>query len=641
MGKNEQNSCKLNLHQQSMSNLIKGIFGYKQIDFEPKGEEKPKSVRIKLRDNDLVRSFKRSKIYQRNFRIIFQYTFAPPDGTTVDFCIGKPDLKTIKKYSRQEFIHTVLMNTILFCVDEKMQEAIFESYTLPLNKYNVTTRSIFDVMANYDSINGTPVICTKEQMQGCQDKFGKQTIQDKQTETSVEQHCTVEEIFESHPELEDDYLRMIGEVLVKEMLPLFFDETISDDVFQQRYDEVLSSLSGQIKKKLIKDAEMLVVERKHMAKKVKQIILVDPAYQFDQPDMQVVYVPERSPVLSDWHIPVQRYVKYIKPEIRQEDVKAFLSYYLKDEPYPYELVHAETTEPIMEAPISDESVMYRQSMFQNFHIIYLTQEHNSHFSPSLFEYLGFQDDYISLAIEETNKIELNTYWKSVLTSVEDLLSRVFQHSEDFVTLIQEEPLPRKAYVFREEHYRKLGKNYQDYLAEYPDCKKEGLDIWLETFQQKYLLEMEENIFSDLVPQNLVYQHYALQWERLADPFRGMLGEDYLTGHDTKQLAYVCIPLIGEIVSELKENAEIIAKAAKGRMPFNKFQNHLHLIKKYLADVELDKAIQKWNETIRKARKSGINFNHSFRGLLQYAQQSGNLFQNLKDALESYCEYLEK
>ena len=124
----------------------------------------------------------------------------------------------------------------------------------------------------------------------------------------------------------------------------------------------------------------------------------------------------------------------------------------------------------MEVPISDRGVPYRQAMFDDFQIIYLTQEHNPQFTPSLFEYLGSQDEYIRKAIEDMNGEQLDTYWKSVFASVEDLLSRVFRHSEDFTALIQEVPLSRKEYPYQEEYYRKQGKGYQNHLAEYPDQK---------------------------------------------------------------------------------------------------------------------------------------------------------------------------
>ena len=650
MAKKKQENPKLDLYRQRMSELIKGIFGYKQIDFEPKGDDTPKSVTIKLRHNGIVHKFDQTRTYQRNFRILFQYTFIPPDGTTLEFRIGNPYLKSSPKKSRppkksrQEYIHTILINAICFCVDEEMQESILKNYTLPLNKYDVTTRSILDVMANYDSINGTPVICSAEQMKACQEKFGNQTVPADQAESGVTQHFTVkeisEEIFHDHPEAEESYLGLIGRALVDRMLPLFFDETLSDEAFQQQYTEVLSELSEQIKEKLIEDAERIAVERKHRAENIKKIIFVDPAYQFDRPDMQVLYAPENSPVLTDWHVPVQQYVKYCKPEIGHEDVKTFLSCFVKGKPYPFALVHPEAIEPVMKVPISDRGVPYRQAMFDDFQIIYLTQEHNPQFTPSLFEYLGSQDEYIRKAIEDMYGEQLDTYWKSVFASVEDLLSRVFRHSEDFTALIQEVPLSRKEYPYQEEYYRKQGKGYQDYLAEYPDQKIDGLESWMEAFHQKCLLKLGENTFSAFLSQDLIYQHYVLGWDGLAEPYRDMLGEDYLAGDGTKQLAYVCIPLIGEVASELEENAASIAEAAKARMLVNQFQYHLYQVKKYLTDAGLDKAIQQWNETCQSARRRGTNSIHDFRGLLYYAQQNGNLFQNLKEALESYVGYLE-
>ena len=241
MAKKKQENSKLDLYRQKMSELIKGIFGYKQIDFEPRGEDTPKSVTIKLRHNDLVHSFSQTRIHQRNFRILFQYTFSPPDGTTVDFCIGNPNLKTIE-YSRQEYIHTILINAIRFCVDEETQESILKNYTLPLNKYDVPTRSILDVMANYDSINGTPVICTAEQVKACQDKFGNQTLPADQAESGATHHFTDEEIFHDHPEAEESYLGLIGRALVDRMLPLFFDETLSDEAFQNSIQRCFQTL---------------------------------------------------------------------------------------------------------------------------------------------------------------------------------------------------------------------------------------------------------------------------------------------------------------------------------------------------------------------------------------------------------------
>ena len=291
MAKKKQENSKLDLYRQRMSELIKGIFGYKQIDFEPKGEDIPKSVTIKLRHSDMVHTFSQTRIYQRNFRILFQYTFIPPDGTTLEFRIGNSDLKSSPQKSRLEYIHTILINAIRFCVDEEMQESILKNYTLPLNKYDVTTRSILDVMANYDSINGTPVICSAEQMKACQEKFGNQTVPADQAESGVTRHFTAEEIFHDHPEAEESYLGLIGRALVDRMLPLFFDETLSDEAFQQQYAKVLSELSEQIKEKLIEDAERIAVERKHRAENIKKIIFVDPAYQFDRPDMQVLYAP--------------------------------------------------------------------------------------------------------------------------------------------------------------------------------------------------------------------------------------------------------------------------------------------------------------------------------------------------------------
>ena len=67
MAKKKQENSKLDLYRQRMSELIKGIFGYKQIDFEPKGEDTPKSVTIKLRHNDIVHTFNQTRIYHDHF----------------------------------------------------------------------------------------------------------------------------------------------------------------------------------------------------------------------------------------------------------------------------------------------------------------------------------------------------------------------------------------------------------------------------------------------------------------------------------------------------------------------------------------------------------------------------------------------
>ena len=352
--------------------------------------------------------------------------------------------------------------------------------------------------------------------------------------------------------------------------------------------------------------------------------------------MQVTYIPERPPLLSDWYVPVHQYIKYCRPDFSNEDVKTFLSCLKRGVPYPFELVRPEPDDSKKDVPISNKKVNYCQSMFQNFQIQYITFEGNPHYSPSLFEYMGFQDEFISGDIKRRDEFIITAYWKSVFESVEDILYRIFKYSEDFVSIIKEEKLSDKEFI------------YQEYLEKYPNQKIDGLTAWLELFHQQNLLEKEKNTFSALLTQDDVIRHYLIQWSGTNIVYKDMMGSDYITEQSTRQLAFITIPFIGDFISVLKENAELIADAAKRVMSLSDFHNHFHKIKNYLSNADLDNAVIQWNETYKIWKKHHADLQHlmtkpddDFLGLRRYEEKYGNLFQNLKDVLELYCSCLSE
>lgn len=577
MGEKKDITPELRMCRELLKKLIKGIYGYKQIDYDAKGiTPLNNEVVISLRNNDLVSVFMQTETYEENFRRIFTYTFAPPEDIKVKFTIGKTDDVGI---GQKEYLNKIVENTIRTFVDEESLKQIFGNIAPPRLCYYVTTQSIFEVMLNYNSSQGIPIICKEEQKEACEKAFEKYTTVDQTTDDTLYRGWNFERFCREYPSAITGFSKLIYDWLIDDMVPLFINKKLTKEELETQYHCLCESIKGKLEEKLREEITRRINDDIiSSSDAVKQIILIDAKYEFKDPKVKIVYLPERAPILSDWRIPTHRYIKYERSTtFDYEHEKTFHSYFLKGKSYPFKLVHPELDTPTIELPITDKEVKYCQSMFQDYQILYITSQKNQDVTPSLFEYQGYRDDFISYDIEERDKDIIASYWKSVIGSLEDILKRIFRCSVYFTDIIKEEKYDSDQNM---------------------DCIK----CWSEAFRQQKLLKLDEDTFSAFLPQDQIIRHYMLRSSDVLEIHKVNLGKDYIAGQSIKQLAYIIIPLIGDFVSNLKENAKMIADAVLKNLPILPYNAHRHLIKECMSNADLDRAIVQWNESYSAWKK---------------------------------------
>lgn len=601
-----------------------------------------------------------------------------------------------------------------FIGEETLNRILNTSAQRPKHKtYFHARQSIFDVMADYDSFSGIPMICTDEQWKLYQEMCVEQDEEESVIDEEAVQKWNFDKFCRQYQNIIKKFAEPIHDLLIEKMMPLFFDTNITEDLIESKYEQVCIVIKEKLQS-LFEDEVRKSIGKKNSAETARQIVLVDPEYKMDEPKMTVTYCPDRAPILIDWHIPAHQYIKYRKPEFTNEDVKTLVSSIVRNLPYQFHVVNPETDEAVITNPMSNVKIKYSQSMFQKFQIQYLTKDKNPSFTPALFEYLSAQDVFITADIEKREKETLRLYWESVFESIAKILESIF--SIDFIALIHEIPLkndlakgiseiPETEYsgwfdilnqqkllfldkdalpVFFSEkllmwHYSRqikleaptyekmavddiifttdsIGLIQETILEDYSAQEAERLwesayGRWLDRFGQKRLLIWDENIFSGFLSQDLILRHYLLQWEGTAQPYRDMMNIDYISEWSTRQLAYIIIPLIGEFVSELKLNAQKIADISKKAVTVEEYGGQLFTVGNYLMKYpykeKMNEAIVQWNKTydvVKRQRDNPLQMrtvaDDSLLGLKKYADENGNLFQNLKDVLEIYHSSLE-
>lgn len=619
MGEKKGITPELIMCRELLKKLIDGIYGYKQINYDAKGiTPLNNKVVINLRNNDLVSVFRQTKTYEENFRRIFMYTFEPPENMEVKFTIGKTDDVGI---GQKEYLNKIVENTIRTFVDEESLKQIFENIAPPRLCYYVTTQSIFEVMLNYNFSMGIPIICKEEQKESCEKAFEKYIAVNQTMDDTLYRGWSFERFCREYPSAITGFSKLIYDWLIDDMVPLFINKELTKEELETQYYCLCESIKDKLEEKLREEITRRINDDiMSSSDAVKQIILVDAKHEFKDSEVKIVYLPERAPILSDWRIPAHRYIKYEHSSaFDYEHEKTFHSYFLKGKSYPFKLVHPELDTPTIELPITDKEVKYCQSMFQDYQILYITSKKNQDVTPSLFEYQGYRDDFISHDIKERDKDIIASYWKSVIGSLEDILKRIFKCSAYFTDIIKEEYNPNQNM----------------------DC----INCWLEAFRQQKLLMLDEDTFSAFLPQDQIIRHYMLQSSDVLEIHKVNLGKDYIAEKSIKQLAYIIIPLIGDFVTNLKENAKMIAHAVLNNLPMSPYNAHRRLIKECMSNADLDRAIVQWNESYSSWKKRDSEMiikmqpDDDLLGIRNYEKKYGNLFQNLKDALEMYYNYL--
>ncbi len=694
-------------HKELLKQLIHKIYGVRQIDLSPKKGDCPKKFTIYIGGEDLVAKFKQTNTYLKHFKKIFRYSFLSAEGVTVTF---------EKQGDQSRYVNILIANVLKsFIGEETLNRILNTSAQRPKHKtYFHTKQSIFDVMADYDSFSGIPMICTDEQWELYQKLSDEQVEEDSSIDDETVPKWNFDKFCRQYQNIIKKFAEPIHDLLVEEMMPLFFDEDITEDMIESKYEQVCTDITEKLQV-MFEDEVRKNIGKRNSADIVRQIVLVDPEYKMGEPKTTVIYCPDRVPILIDWHIPAHQYIRYHKPEFSNEDVKALIYSIVQDVPYQFNTVNPESDEAVITKPMSDVQIKYSQRMFQQFQIQYMTKENNPRFTPSFFEYLVAQDIFITADIEKRERETLRLYWESVFESITKILKSIF--SIDFIALIYETPLkndlakslseiPETEYsgwldmlnqqkllllnkdalpVFFSENllmwhysrqikleppiYEKLATGdditfttdsinliqemvLEDYsVQEAERLEESAYSKWLDRFGQQRLLIWEEDVFSAFLSQDLILRHYLLQCEGTAKPYRDMMNIDYANEWSTRQLAYIIIPLIGEFVSELKSNVTKIADISKKSVTVEEFGGQLFTVGNYLMKYpykeKLDEAIVQWNEmydAIKKKRDNPLRMrtaaDDNMLGLKKYADENGNLFQNLKDALEAYYSSLE-
>ena len=273
--KKKEISPELEKCRELLKELVVGIYGYRQINCYPKNEDNPAEFEIKLRNVDYVSVFQQTNIYKKNFRNIFIYTFMPPKGADVKFEIGRPD-SVVKEFERQQYISRIIENTIKSFVSKDALKDIFENLTPQGNSFHVTAKSVFEVMENYDSLLGIPVICTKEQEAKCLERYSSQNVSEVQEDDSFYHGWTFERFCREYSISADKFSKPICNWLVNEMLDLFLKKEITSEELESQYKYQCEIMGEKLQDMLREEVNRkLEAGRICSSDEIKQIILID------------------------------------------------------------------------------------------------------------------------------------------------------------------------------------------------------------------------------------------------------------------------------------------------------------------------------------------------------------------------------
>lgn len=726
--------------QEKLGELVISVFGFRQIDIDPKKGKQIQSYTITLTADDLVVKSNQTATYRNHFEKIFSLAFYPPQE--VDVIIKRQNKGSKFNADNQpqcESVIELIKNTITSFLGQEIKEledntsseSTNRTHTSPLDdilykwatvdncsKLIQTDDSLFEVIRNYKdykSHGSIPFICTAAQWESARKEYeliekNTQSSTDSVEPTPVQPDSgqsdsvdpkriiklftpSIDVLFDKYPQELKKLASPIGTYIVKKMLPILFDEKLPENDLKEKYERTLQDFTAMLQMEF--EELVLSLPYSQTTSEITKIIMVDPDYEPGTQLIKLTYNPDLAPLLINWKIPTHRYIRYQKPDVVLDDLiimlksitqmndyllhrvltvseqcvsdnpisnheglidqdtfqKVQIQYIMSRDRLRLLLDKADPTDDeiktvadqaTIDQPISESQIKYRQDMFNELDIDYLVQRIDNDTPPEKIEKLlrlG-QSPFIRLItlsetiadeIRRREEGELRKYWKSITDSIENILKSIKLFSNELISVITEqEPDAQNSLCHQ---------NINELILSWPVL-----------FQHNELLMLKEDTFSALVPQGLLLRHYLLQWEHYPD-LKVYLGNDYITDISTKQLAFILIPLIGEFVSELEENMGAIAHAAGVYLPPYIYKQHLVNIGQYLSDAhqgDWEHMIKQWNDCYDSVRiKVPVTENRytkpddRYLGLKAYAKVNGNLFQNLKNALEGYRACLKK
>ena len=606
-----------------LKELTRALYGYSTVDY---AEGNPFQIFFGSGSGLTSKFSLKTKRFQEKLEKLLLHTFTDKN---VEFDCKNHEINT----------RIVVQNALVYFIGkDELQRIIEQCSTCFYKKYIPTTQSIFKVMENYDSFQGIPMICTEEQLKDCVKKYGNRYISNSSNmyHENKPKRITLEKLLNDHSDVVDTLSKQINSLLVDELLPLFYNKELTEDEQEKQYSQAVHSIKEQLKDISMEEfSKKLNSNRQLQEETTNRIVFIDSKYEFDKPKKLVEYRSELLPILTNWHIPEHQYITYQKPDLEQRDVKSYISFLAGSRYDPCRAILPDPDKPVLKFMISDKQEKYQQSMFQKFQIQYLTFEEEVDTERALFEFMGPEETFYNADIIEREQEAVTAHFSSVIDSITDILHRIFAHSGDFTSLIKEQ--------FEEDESKEPSQK-----SEYKNrTDKDMIRDWQEIFCQEKLLMFNKNTFSAFVTQDLIMRHYLIQWDRMIPAHKDMIGDDYIKENRIGHLTYIIIPLIGDFVSELKENVKEISCAATKIMTVSAFGRHLSEINCYINNFNLDKAIVQWNESYEvlkcqnaeHQRRKLVKPENNLLGIKNYAENNGNLFQNLKDALQQYHDYM--
>lgn len=613
---------KYQFHKEKLKVLMKAIYGVSTVDYYARDSE---SFTIKLGIGaGLISKFKletgkqeKTDHYLERFEILFFHSF---NDRALEF-----EYDSEKKQINQD---SIIKNGLVYFAGMDTLDAVLktcvEDQTSLRRRFVPTTESIFDVMEHYDTYQGVPMICTEAQLTACKEKYGNQYDSAMESETDISsvegKGLTFDEFCRKYSDALGAFGKSIYTLLVDIMLPIFSKSDPSKEELENNYNSAYERIKADITKTFESEARKRLCTNE--ANDVKKIIFIDKDCEIKNLRKTLLYYPDCAPVLSSWRIPVHHYKKYQVPSYTKDDIMDILIHPARLNTSYFPLGDLQVDEQVICYPVSDIQIPYSQNMFYDFQIQYMTSE-NKFQSDSLFLQYNV-DSIISDEIKARWSEKIREHWKSVFETIGDILQKVF--SIDFIKLIGEAPLEKNDNVY---------------------------DKYLDVFLQEDALMLGENTYSEFLPKELIQRHYFFQ--QIKSPgYVALFGEDYISQLTMKQVAFVLIPLIGRFVSQLNSIMYDIAGVVGDIVTKREFDDHVRQIDQYLMEEKLDNAIKAWDEAYsarkkyelkekRRVASGGVTVNPDDRllGLMSYAEENGNLFQNLKNVLEEYQYCLQE
>lgn len=670
------------VHKRLLGELVKKVYGSKTVDYEEKKESFDIVTGI---GSGLISKFSlKTNRFMNRMQTLFKNTLCGCTNKTVSISNSSakyeitlheqqasPD--TEKNYA--EFVLTALRAFIGADEMEQILATCVRDNDLHRMRYVVTTDSIFDVMKNYSSYHGIPMLCTKKQFSECKKTFNGSYVSKTTTEentpdvpetatdenaSAVSATATDEntpaasatatddntpdanvpsliEFFHDNPHVANSCGKLLCDCLNDVLLSIFEKEDISSEKLEADYQ----CASERIKRELtdLFELESRKIICTYQDDGIKRIVIIDQDCPIDKLKKTVLYYPDCAPVLSEWKIPEHEYRTYRAPAYQSDDIMDLLLHPARLNSQHFPIADLQIEE-ITASPISKIRIPYSQSMFYDFQIQYKTSEERFQ-GDGLFQLYNI-DVYISAEIKARWSKQVERHWKAVLNSMMDIISKIT--ATNFIPIIEETPISS------------LSAN-------------ESPKAYLALFHQRKAVQLDANTFSEFLPKELIQRHYFIRqikspqsakkimkkyarkfWKDYVDLF----GRDFVAQCDMPQVAYVLIPLIGRFVSALNQNLNSLAAIIAQIVSKKEFDTYVRMLNQYLESGTLDKAIQAWDSAYSSNKKKlwqqkrrsvqsvDVLFpDYKQLALMAYTDRNGNLIRNLKSVLEEYLYCLQK